>query len=442
MNERLDLHVESLESRTLLASVGGHVDIPNIESSDAHSLHVANQHGHLVVWGSDSTDRIVIRGKAGDPESATVRINGVSFGSHAIDNGIVVFGKEGNDAITLARIHESSVIDGGAGNDILRGGFGDDSLIGGDGKDRLFGSRGDDSLWGDAAKDSLFGQADNDVLYEGTGMDVLVGGPGDNTVVRSTFDVNVIKDITYVTRGSVELKADVYVPDAEGPFPGVVAIHGGYFRFGSKSQMARRAKTIAAHGFTVVAINYRLSPAHQFPAHIEDAQAAVRWMRTEAATYKIDPDRIGSYGYSAGGNLALLLGTIETSLGVDLGDDDSIPSSRVQAVVAGGAPVDFTRFDEDSGNFEYLLGGTRGEVPELYEQISPTHSLTDDDPPIFLFHGSRDTTVIRPTALTDLMDSSGHDYAFYDVSRKAHVAAAFDFDALTTSIEFLIDRLS
>ena len=438
-NHQLLLSIENLEKRAMLTTVGGHVDIPSIQDADAHSNYVETQDGYLVVWGSDQSDTIKISSKKSEPNSATVQLNDEVLGKYDFTNGIVVFAKGGNDNVRLKRIYQSATIDGGDGNDVLRAGNGNDAVIGGNGNDQLFGGKGNDELWGDAGTDLLKGQGNDDLLYTSEGGDSYKGGGGrDQIIGTEQYAVERIRNVTYVTRGDLELEADVYVPDGEGPFPAIVAIHGGFFRIGSKSQISGRAEEIASHGFTVVAINYRLAPENLFPAHIEDAKAAVRWMRAEADTYKIDPDRIGSYGYSAGGNLALLLGTTDPSDGLEgPGIDSDSESSRVQVAVAGGAPVDFTRFDEDDDDFAYLLGGTRGEVPELYEQISPVYSLTPDDPPMLLFHGTRDNTVVQPTAMIEALEDTGVEHEFYEVTGKGHLSAARDDGAMEATIAFL-----
>ena len=83
----------------------------------------------------------------------------------------------------------------------------------------------------------------------------------------------------YVERDSGSLKADVYLPKGEGPFPGVVVVHGGAWYIGTRAQLSGVAQLLARHGMTAVAISYRLAPQHKFPAQIEDCKAAVRWMR-------------------------------------------------------------------------------------------------------------------------------------------------------------------
>ncbi len=134
--------------------------------------------------------------------------------------------------------------------------------------------------------------------------------------------VEVLRSRTYVTRDTSPLEADVYMPHGSGPFPGMLVVHGGAWRIGSRAQLASAAAKFAEDGYTAVTISYRLAPQSIFPAQIYDCQAAVRWMRTHASEFKIDPQRIGGFGYSAGGHLVALLGTL---------DDDDFKEASVSA---------------------------------------------------------------------------------------------------------------
>src|SRR5439155_18507256 len=108
------------------------------------------------------------------------------------------------------------------------------------------------------------------------------------------------------------------------PRPGIVVIHGGGWVEGDKSSFASRKagvpgniEDIADLGFVAVTINYRLAGEAPFPAALEDCKCAVRWLRAHAKDYNLDADRIGAYGNSAGGHLALLLGLTNKSDGLD-----------------------------------------------------------------------------------------------------------------------------
>ncbi len=169
-----------------------------------------------------------------------------------------------------------------------------------------------------------------------------------------------------------------------------MAAHGGWDR---ESQLASVAARFAEHGYTAVAISYRLAPQSKFPAQIYDCQAAVRWMRTHASEFKIDPQRIGGFGYSAGGHLVALLGTLDDSEFKEAGVPQDAPSDRLQCVLAGGAPCDFREMPADSSFLAYWLDGTRSEKPDNYRNASPATFITPDDPPMYFFSGVDDALV-------------------------------------------------
>ena len=173
--------------------------------------------------------------------------------------------------------------------------------------------------------------------------------------------------VPYVERPSGALQADTYIPQTPGPHPGVLVVHGGAWHMGHRAQLSGVAQKLAQQGFSAVAISYRLAPQDKFPAQIEDCKAAVRWMRTHAAELKLDPERIGGFGYSAGAHLVTLLGTTDSQDGLEGVDDPSaVPSTRLQAVAGGGTPCDFRGMPPDPENAEFLArrdaGGDGGAV--------------------------------------------------------------------------------
>ena len=121
------------------------------------------------------------------------------------------------------------------------------------------------------------------------------------------IDYEVREAISYASRESGDLKADLYLPNV-ALAPAIVLIHGGGWIRGKRTEMNNIAKTLAKHGYAVLNIDYRLAPEHRFPAQIEDCRQAVKWLRDNAKNLGIDANKIGSFGYSAGAHLALLLG--------------------------------------------------------------------------------------------------------------------------------------
>src|SRR6185312_7813774 len=125
------------------------------------------------------------------------------------------------------------------------------------------------------------------------------------------------------------LRADVYQPRGVGPWPAVLLIYGGSWSADDhRWQMKRIARKLAGRGYVVMSAAYRGLPEDRFPAPWDDLREALRWLRAHAADYRVDPGKVAAYGFSAGGQLAALLGTLEGPAEV-----------RVQAVVTASGPT-------------------------------------------------------------------------------------------------------
>lgn len=178
------------------------------------------------------------------------------------------------------------------------------------------------------------------------------------------------------------LHADLYCPEGPGPWPAVLLIYGGSWSASDhRWQMRPIAHKLARRGYVVMIAQYRGLPAYRYPAPVEDMRQALRWLRTQAATYRIDPGKVASYGFSAGGYLAALLGTA-----------DGPPEVRLQAVVAASAPTDLTLYP-GGDILPRFLGTTYEQNPALYRSASPITYVSADDPPMFLYQGTDDKTV-------------------------------------------------
>jgi acetyl esterase/lipase len=215
-------------------------------------------------------------------------------------------------------------------------------------------------------------------------------------------------DVVYGTGGGEDLRLNLYAPrDLPGPLPAIVIIHGGGWCDGSKDEFQTFGQVFAAWGYVAVMIDYRLAPRHRFPAPLEDAKCAVRWLRANAARYRIDPDRIAALGISAGAQLALLLGFTEPADGFEGKGGNPEQSSRVQAVVNCMGPTDLTRTgwpDVTETMFVALLGGSREQVPAAYRAASPITYVRKGAPPVLTLHGTADEIV--PDGQATLLDAA------------------------------------
>lgn len=251
-----------------------------------------------------------------------------------------------------------------------------------------------------------------------------------------------LRHVVYAQHGEEELDADVFLPGTAGPHPGVLLVHGGSWARGHKAEMKFVGKLLAERGYTAVSIRYRLAPKHPFPAQLEDCCAAVRWMRTNCEEYKIDPQRVGGYGYSAGGHLVALMATMadDTPATTDneAKSDTVAPSPRLQAVVCGGAPFDFREVPEDDPTYVFWLGATRKDRPEPYHRASPLSFVSRDDPPMFLFCGQRDRFVDPSGSRSMLVElkRAGVPAEILELPDQGHFDAMYDRQAPVEGVKF------
>jgi acetyl esterase/lipase len=209
--------------------------------------------------------------------------------------------------------------------------------------------------------------------------------------------------IEYSNPDSEHLKLNLARPkEGSGPFPAVICIHGGGFRAGTRDGYNKLCMKLAQHGYVAVTVTYRLAPKHRFPAAVHDVKAGVRWLRTNAETYKIDPDRIGTTGGSAGGHLAQFLG-VTGGLARFEGVENPRQSSRVRCVVNFYGPSDFTQSYGKSMDaadvLPLFLGGNLEQARHEHIVASPLYWVTPDASPTLCIHGTEDKYVAHEQAV-------------------------------------------
>lgn len=207
----------------------------------------------------------------------------------------------------------------------------------------------------------------------------------------------VVKDLTYGHADGIALKLDIYYPKtAAGAVPAVVYVHGGGWTQGDKAIGAgtEEIPEMVSRGYLAAAINYRLAPQHKFPAQIEDAKCAIRFLRANASLFGINPERIGVWGGSAGGHLVALLGTTDASAGLEGSGGYPNQSSRVRAVVDMFGPTDLAvLFRAGGGSALEQVFGISDPNSQAVKLACPVTYVSPDDPPFLILHGDKDNVV-------------------------------------------------
>jgi acetyl esterase/lipase len=195
---------------------------------------------------------------------------------------------------------------------------------------------------------------------------------------------------------------------AETLRPAVILIHGGAWAGGDMTHYTHECQDLAHLGFVAITINYRLtSERDQWPDQIGDAQLAVRWMRANAATLKLDPSRICALGDSAGAHLALLLDEFTTIHSADVAHLYPNVSPQVKCVVDQFGPTDLAKLYTQGLPFvksaitALMDGKTPAQDPSLYRDASPVDHINAQTGQVMIIQGTQDTTVL-PGQSTEL----------------------------------------
>ena len=264
-------------------------------------------------------------------------------------------------------------------------------------------------------------------------------------------NIPVIEDVPYGTEDGEPLLLDVCLPEGDvetsTPRPAIISIHGGSWMRGDKANAAWRSvcQWFASEGFVTVSINYRLAPAATFPAQLNDAQAAVQWLRdpAQAERYNLDPDQIGAFGGSAGGNLAALLGTT--------GEGNWTSGARVAAVAALSAPTDIREripttdaYNQDFGMVQLTyLGCTDLAACPAASAASPVTLVDATDPPFFVAHAEDDFIPISQSdALVAALRNVGVETTYVTVKGAMHSIGLLDDDMMARIITFFSAALT
>jgi acetyl esterase/lipase len=188
--------------------------------------------------------------------------------------------------------------------------------------------------------------------------------------------------VAYATHDGVSLLGDLYLPAGVGPFPALVAVHGGGWQAGARNAFQFWGPYLAERGYALFGISYRLARKGQkmFPQAVTDVLAAVQFVRGSAGKIKVDPERIGLFGASAGAHLAslaALAGGAAPFKDAYPRDEHAGASAKVKALVGVYGVYDLVdmwqRYQLQSpreNNIENFMGAAPMDDPRLYFEAS------------------------------------------------------------------------
>jgi acetyl esterase/lipase len=260
--------------------------------------------------------------------------------------------------------------------------------------------------------------------------------------------------IEYESVDSKPILMDLRVPDDDVLHPVILYLHSGAWVTGDRfgGPVIREA----SRGYAVASIDYRLAPQYTWPAQIEDCKTAIRWLRANAARYRLDPNRIAVFGTSAGGHLAAMLGTTSNHPefeAMELGNPQF--SSAVSAVVDFYGPTDLLQLQDQSlhcypgldGNEYYmppsiLLGCPIQECKDKAATANPITYVSAGDPPFLIMQGMLDCLVPwrQSQILYDALKQNGVDATLVLLPTAQHSDRQFDQPKHQQTVDDFLDR--
>lgn len=231
----------------------------------------------------------------------------------------------------------------------------------------------------------ITGVRDSSFTREGELLRMKKQYPDIRLVTEPEVSSRISRNAVYREVDGIPLAGDIYrAEERDGPVPGVLIIHGGGWRSGDKAQLGGLAYQLASVGYACFAINYRLSTQALYPAAVHDVEAALQWMKTSADTLGIDPTKIAVLGFSAGGQLAALIGAKKGK-------------SEVQAIVDIDGILAFIHPESGEGNdtrsksaATYWFGYSKTERPDLWQEASALRYVSRTTPPTLFVNSSVD----------------------------------------------------
>jgi acetyl esterase/lipase len=235
--------------------------------------------------------------------------------------------------------------------------------------------------------------------------------------VRAADEAEVVRqqDVIYGRKWGLAMTMDVFTPKNANGAAVVAVMSGGWF---SAKEMIRPADLgeYTKRGYTVFAVMHGSQPKFTVPEAVEDMNRAVKFIRAHAKEYKIDPDKIGITGASAGGHLSLMIATAPDKGDPDARDPVEAASARVQAAAVFFPPTDFENWgkaeavlnietirdpfkpafdfrESDKATGRFLPVTDEKKVRAILHQVSPINHVSSENPPVLIIHGDKDDLV-------------------------------------------------
>jgi len=214
----------------------------------------------------------------------------------------------------------------------------------------------------------------------------------------------------------------VYVPDADGARPCILDIHGGGWKARQVEADKPMMERLAQRGFVTALVSYRLSTEAKYPAALHDCKAAIRCLKANAKELKLDPNRIGIMGGSAGGHLTGLVSMTTGKKEFDGEGPFKDQSTDIRAAIVMAGPADILAMNKDKTGEGSLLffGVTAQEKPDLYAAASAITHVRAGVPPTIFIEGEKDTVKIGRAEMMEKLQALGIETALHTLKDAPH----------------------
>lgn len=244
----------------------------------------------------------------------------------------------------------------------------------------------------------------------------------------STFQngQSILFDRLYKTTGDRELHVDVFLPVPErNKRQGILLVHGGAWRSGSKSHFYALANLLAQRGYEVFLPEYRLSPEAAYPAGLNDVKDAIAWAKAHAEEFDMDKGRLAIGGASSGGQMASLVAFTADS---DLFKTQANGDTSVNALIDLDGVLDFTtplalHFENAAGSASpaaVWLGGSMEQVPERWREASAAHHVSTHSPPTLIISSGQPRFTAGKDEVQAKLKSFGIRYEYFAFENAPH----------------------